>query len=330
MGAASKTGQVKFLVQGEQGPSGARQRYVDWSTTSDFLSGTNGEEWQYTTYYNTHAYLCLRSFNKSTYSKTPAQSVADNDGYFIVADEFFFAMINYLIVNKINAAMIDVQNLIVEKVRTAASGPRIEMSGTMMEIFGNSVANIRSGINADGLAVLEYYDNDGRKLYDLGPSGINQIPVSEESWSDVYLKYLGTSLSSILTLSAEDYKTITYYDTVIWYQYHSQVVAGVVDDTTNDTLIFASKNKTSNKINGWYVSGLKSVNGVSPIQQIRVSNPDYHICTSSDLSGLQSENETVRWQNNIYCVALDHYTDGVNDQTVLAYWNGGDETDPLI
>ena len=136
---ASKTGQVKFLVQGEQGPSGARQKWVDWATTSVFLSGTNGEEWQYYTFYNEHAYLCLISFNKAIYTKTPDQSVVDNDGYFVVADEVFFAFINFLLVNKLTAEHINADNI---------KAINVDISGKMTSDSG-TIGGIK--INADGL-----------------------------------------------------------------------------------------------------------------------------------------------------------------------------------
>lgn len=149
MGAASKTGQVKFLVQGEQGPSGARQKWVDWSTTSVFLSGTNGEEWQYYTFYNEHAYLCLISFDKTIYTKTPDQSVVDNDGYFVVADEVFFAFINFLLVNKLTAEHINADNIV---------AINVDISGKMTSDSG-SIGGIK--INTDGLgsSASAYPDN---------------------------------------------------------------------------------------------------------------------------------------------------------------------------
>ena len=320
MGAASKTGQVKFLVQGEQGPSGARQRYVDWSTTSDFLSGTNGEEWQYTTYYNTHAYLCLRSFNKSTYSKTPAQSVADNDGYFVVADEFFFAVISYLIVNKLNAAMIDVDSLVVKMLETATSGPRINITGAMMEVYGNSACNIRSGVDENGLAILQYFDNEGRKLYDLGPEGIKSLDKANDSWSSYRYKYLGLSLEVVL--QEKNYKECTYSECVLLYTFHSGYIGDLKNDAANDGKIFTTQSKDT-PANGWYIVGVQSVSQDYATRPYNDYTGEYGIITSG-LPGMSSHNESILYREGftIYYVQLIHIINGTEqEEYVAAYWS---------
>lgn len=52
--------------------------------------------------------------------------------------------------------------------------------------FGNGGhANIMFGVNSDGYAVLSYYDNDGKFLYDLGPNGITAKSVNESSVNSV-------------------------------------------------------------------------------------------------------------------------------------------------
>ena len=38
--------------------------------------------------------------------------------------------------------------------------------------------NIRFGVNSDGMAVQEYYDHNGKLLYDLGPNGWSTSKIS--------------------------------------------------------------------------------------------------------------------------------------------------------
>lgn len=46
----------------------------------------------------------------------------------------------------------------------------------------NGLRNIRFGLSGDGYMVLQYFDNDGNLLYDLGPSGLTQSSVRGQSW----------------------------------------------------------------------------------------------------------------------------------------------------
>lgn len=42
--------------------------------------------------------------------------------------------------------------------------------------------NMRFGLTSDGFMVLQYYDNDGNLLYDLGPSGLTQSAIVGQKW----------------------------------------------------------------------------------------------------------------------------------------------------
>lgn len=86
----------------------------------------------------------------------------------------------------LNADTTTVSNdLVVSKLKTAETGARIEASGTMLQVFGKMALNIRFGVDANGYAVLSYYDNNGVKLYDLGPNGLNYIDMSEAKMTPI-------------------------------------------------------------------------------------------------------------------------------------------------
>ena len=54
---------------------------------------------------------------------------------------------------------------------------RTEINDAGVQIFNAlNIMNIRFGLK-NGYAVMEYYDNDGQLLYDLGPNGISEIEV---------------------------------------------------------------------------------------------------------------------------------------------------------
>ena len=60
------------------------------------------------------------------------------------------------------------------KLKLGGSGVHTIFDGNGMEVFNPfGTMNIRFGLK-NGYAVMEYYDNDGNFLYDLGPNGISQ------------------------------------------------------------------------------------------------------------------------------------------------------------
>lgn len=86
----------------------------------------------------------------------------------------------------LNADTTTVSNdLVVSKLKTAEAGARIEASGTMLQVFGKMALNIQFGVDDNGYAVLSYYNNNGVKLYDLGPNGLNYIDMSEAKMTPI-------------------------------------------------------------------------------------------------------------------------------------------------
>lgn len=72
--------------------------------------------------------------------------------------------------NGVNAELMHVDTLTTRN----SDGSGIVIQSAMMDVYGNNhIPNIRFGVNANGYAVLKYYDNHGNFLYDLGPSGLS-------------------------------------------------------------------------------------------------------------------------------------------------------------
>ena len=58
--------------------------------------------------------------------------------------------------------------------------PRVVINDSLIQVFGSfGVANWRFGVDANGYAILSYYDHGGNKLYDLGPKGLTTMQARE-------------------------------------------------------------------------------------------------------------------------------------------------------
>ena len=100
---------------------------------------------------------------------------------------------------------------------------RTIVTGSIMEVRNaDDIANIRFGIDENGYAVMQYYDNDGRLLYDLGPNGLKTITLSDERLEEHGLLRLSTSSSA---------KVHTHTGTIVTlYQYFGKRIEGTYAD----------------------------------------------------------------------------------------------------
>ena len=174
--------------------------------------------------------------------------------------------------------------------------------------------NIKIGLK-NGYAVLEYYDNSGKFLYDLGPNGITFIDVVEEKWLAVNLVRLSdVGYQTILTDATQKtkYKNAQSQTVFTAYQYVSKVVAGVKQDTDNDGKVFyTSGDKTAeNRTTGYYCR--KQAGSMVPITD--TGNRIYP-------SGISTYNEAVYDRSNLYRARLIRYENGVEISELYAYWN---------
>jgi hypothetical protein len=88
--------------------------------------------------------------------------------------------------NGLNASLVKAQRLETEGAEAA-----VKIEGGMIAVLGRAgVPNIKFGVNSDGYAVMQYFDNAGNMLYDLGPAGLAKIETQKASmifseWIDV-------------------------------------------------------------------------------------------------------------------------------------------------
>lgn len=324
---------VSISREGSRGYSGARMRMREWSSSESYLSGSEGEEWYDVVEFNGHLYLCIKSHDATT--TTPDTDIILHNGNWEIAQEWTFVATKLLLSEQIKSSMIDTDDLIAKRIYTDTEPDKIdeetgevikrqahiEMSGSEMRIFGSGgQMNIRFGVNESGMAVLEYYDNNGRKLYDLGPTGIAYLDVEEESWTEAYYQMLGSSISQVL--NNKGYKEKIFSESFKVYQYHSQEVEGVIQDAANDELWFVEKDKTNAKLpDGVYRKMPTSYSG----NNIFFSYPctgTGRILTSEDLIDLSEYNEVVYDRNPLYSEPLYIVQNGRMTRSLYsAYWN---------
>lgn len=164
-------------------------------------------------------------------------------------------IIDLFCARKIQADEIDVENLTAARVSTKKSGPRVEIVGSVIRVFGQIAKNIEFGVNTSGMAVLCYYNDQGRLLYNLGPNGIDWGSIVPESWSSLGLvrigSYTGTTprwadVSSVL--NANNLPTVTYYK----YSAGNNPEVGA-DKKEKEKYLFTAQNYNGAKIpDGWY------------------------------------------------------------------------------
>jgi hypothetical protein len=125
-----------------------------------------------------------------------------------------------------------------------SGSPYVYIKDGEMKVFGNTAMNIRFGVNSDGMAVLQYYDNSGKLLYDLGPNGWSTSRISTSNWEEikvVSITTIGYTESTIpangATVDSTDaYKLFSInsnYSVTTLYKYHAGKLNGAVvkDDT---------------------------------------------------------------------------------------------------
>lgn len=117
--------------------------------------------------------------------------------------------------NILQALYAKIDELIVQRLQTALSGPRCVIEGSQFEIWGSGgQPSIKAAVRADGVAVLEFYNADGDKMYDLGPESITAQVTAEQSKMSAIGSYgafntglasTRANLTTILNLTTSQY-----------------------------------------------------------------------------------------------------------------------------
>lgn len=101
-----------------------------------------------------------------------------------------------------------------ERLETKGEEAVVKIADGMISVYGRANApNIRFGVNAEGYAVMEYYDNAGNLLYDLGPAGMSTIKTQAAAISAVqFYPVTNTALTSPYTYELQCKSSMGSYD----------------------------------------------------------------------------------------------------------------------
>jgi hypothetical protein len=183
---------------------------------------------------------------------------------------------------QISAAVDESGNLSAGSLSTLheSGSPYIYIKDGILDIFGTVARNIHFGVNSDGMAVLQYYDNSGVLLYDLGPDGIKAKDLQSSQWETltfVSVETIGYTESNVpldgaYVEKADAYKLFalnTNYSLTTLYKYHAGKLNGtyVKDDTygfsTADAAKAADGRIFTSKYSGNLCSGTYTYNNES-------------------------------------------------------------------
>lgn len=315
---------------------GARPEMVYWDECPSgfkFCSGVNGEE-VYHIVYNSRKeagykdihtpFLCVVSHTKnSTYPSDDVKNNGSNAKWKAFNTQALIAT-DLMLARKILAGEIDVESLTVNKLSTAGKNSHIEIEDGLMKVYGiSSSPNIVFGVDDNGQAVLSYYNNDGVKLYDLGPNGISKVDVVEQKWTPIIMSKVnkaGTTQTSMLDSAMSNRSAWQVVDnnipnTQTYYKFTSKRVAGVIDSTTAqyDGMVFSGQSFNNPIDNGWYIEKMYSFVYNNPIKGDVYETPSDLYANNPPFS--HDDNYIVRGRQMIY------YQGGKQTATQYAYWS---------
>lgn len=227
---------------------------------------------------------------------------------------------------KIQADEIDTRSLTVSSLRTNKGGPRIEAVGSEMKVYGLSEhPNIIFGINEQGFAVLSYYDNNGKKLYDLGPDGISKLHFAPQSWTALKLTNLiGYKDENKVTWSdlSDVTEPFTEYVAPEYYRYYAGGDPTISDEEKlKEKFLYKSQFASSDNYieDGWYYIPLKNNHLIPEI----MANGTYQLFKPDTSNrALYSNPNGVFDIAPIYFMLCYLYKNGLQIASKIVYWNG--------
>lgn len=307
-----------FEVTSEaKGEKGAKERVRKWAPNVQYTAGGDGEEYGDLVYDDSEIpYECVVS-HTSVAGEPPAVLATHTDPakrYWRAGERRYMIASDIMLSRLITASEIDVESLVVQKIETTGDAT-IRIQNGLIEVFGTqntAEPNIRFGVNEAGYAVLQYFDNTGKFLYDLGPNGLSNINVREAKWIPYRRKYLGTDEQTVIQGTA--WKGTLYSAGSDVYKYVSQMVSGLNQDLENDGKYFVGQRVSSAKLSGWYCpvgsNGSGSDNSVGMV-------PSYEYVRGTSIYQPVITNKAG---HSIYFKNLEYYQNGVLMRIQPVYW----------
>lgn len=185
---------------------------------------------------------------------------------------------------------------------------------TGLQKFGKNIVFGRK----DGVSVLQYYDNNGQLLYDLGPEGIKEIKVREEGWRELKLVEIAESFERAVHPDNNwKYKDDRSLTVETFYVYISQMTGPVNSDEANDGKIFTQMTKAPQHV----ISPFKCYTSPLVGQHMQMIT-DGTGKRLTDLPKMVAGNEIVFDKEPLYYATLMMSIDGKAFLRNYAYWNG--------
>ena len=259
--------------------------------------------------------------SKTGVENSPHENFGDGEDWKLVesAEMVFYerAYVERLQAEIIDTISLNADSIVSKHLRTSEFGARTEIDEFGIRVFNDlDNMNIRFGLK-EGYAVMEYYDNDGTFLYDLGPNGISEINVTEEKWFEEEYVYLGISYYEILTTRAkmQMYQRAWNQVTTTYYRFRSKVVAGVVQYPDQDGKLFTTQNRLGTTVQGVFMKSEGTANLLLQTGNTGARIYPYFI---------NIHNEIVIDVNPLYYKALFTMNQGLKSDEIRAYWNNYD------
>lgn len=234
--------------------------------------------------------------------------------------------LDLILSRKIQADEIETANLVVKYLQTEKMGPRVEIQGSTIDIYGlaSTFPNIRFGVNDSGFAVLTYYDNDGVKLYDLGPSGLQNVNYAPASYTEVkfyklhgYTPFDEVTFSDVSAIRSDD---INYENSTSFYKYYAGGKPNVSEtERAKEAYLYKTQSTSGAKIeDGWYFTP----NYKNGVRLEWVSAQTGQMIKPGSSKDIYENFAGVKDTPSIYYENIVLYKDGLRQGSKRAFWNG--------
>ena len=223
----------------------------------------------------------------------------------------------------LNASLVKARRLETEGAEAA-----VKIEDGMIAVLGRAgVPNIKFGVNSDGYAVMEYYDNAGKLLYDLGPAGIGAIKNQQASmvatsWIEVSNTKLTFPYFESKTYTSSkgsysfDYNVATAANDTLLFGKYAQpgtLVAknlGVIDNSNRTLYLYSAP-----RVNGKIIADRDSGRGLGDLDLTTAADGVYFTTTAN----LASNGKLTNVATGCYIPADAKIKDNMQSSILLLY-----------
>lgn len=298
-------------------------RKSEWKTNKEYFPGIGSDEYLDLVKFKNNAnwYRCIVHHKSGVFEDDLSV------GYWKALSWLENVATDLMLARKILADEIDVENLIAKRLQTARTGPRVEIEDSLMTFFGQFGKNIEIGVDKSGYAVLTYYNNDGTKLYDLGPHGLDWGTIKPASWTTVRLakicNIIGDPGYNDFVSEVPSFwdvigvKDVTASSGEDYYKYYAGSNPTITPEQREpEKYIYCGNYLGSEKLpNGWYV--------IPEGDHPQYKSSGTHQFIKPVDGAIYEYSGGVIDRDPIYFSRLIEYRGGQLIRRVMVFWNGG-------